>query len=98
MTSRFVLPAPFADHSVATGLFIGGCWLAGKAHAEVANPGNGKKLTDVADGDEGDATAAVDAAAAAAPAWAATAPRRRADILRDCYVRMVAAADWLAFL
>ncbi len=98
MTSHFVLPAPFADHSVATGLFIGGRWLAGKARAEVVNPGNGKKLTDVADGDEGEATAAVDAAAAAAPAWAATAPRRRAEILRDCYGRMVAGADWLAFL
>ena len=98
MTGHFTLPAPLAGHSIPTGLFIGGRWLDARARAEVFNPSTGKLLTSVADGDESDATLAVDAAASAAPGWAATAPRQRADILRDCHARMIAGADWLSFL
>jgi succinate-semialdehyde dehydrogenase/glutarate-semialdehyde dehydrogenase len=45
-----------------------------------------------------DARAAVDAAAAAAPAWAATAPRERAEILREAFERMVARSEEIARL
>jgi succinate-semialdehyde dehydrogenase/glutarate-semialdehyde dehydrogenase len=95
---RFALPAPFAGKSVATDLLIGGAWRETQKRSPVDNPSTGRKLTDVADGDEVDALAAVDAAAKALPAWAATSPRKRAEILRACYERMVAEAEFLSFL
>ena len=98
MSKRFTLPAPFNAKSVPTGLFIAGKWRAAQKVMAVINPATGKPLTDVADGDEADAMAALDAAAAAAKDWAATAPRKRSEILRACYDRMVAGADWLAYL
>jgi succinate-semialdehyde dehydrogenase / glutarate-semialdehyde dehydrogenase len=98
MSERFTLPAPFTAKSVPTGLFIGGKWRAAQKVMAVINPATGRPLTDVTDGDEADAMAALDAAAAAAKAWAATAPRKRSEILRACYDRMVAGADWLAYL
>ena len=69
-----------------------------KKTVAVINPSNGKPITEVADGDEDDAIAAVDAAEAARAGWAATPPRQRAEILRQCFDRIVAAADWLAYL
>ena len=98
MSERFTLPAPFTAKSVPTGLFIGGKWRAAQKTMAVINPATGKPLTEVADGDEADAMVALDAAAAAAKDWAATAPRKRSEILRACYDRMVAEAGWLAFL
>jgi succinate-semialdehyde dehydrogenase/glutarate-semialdehyde dehydrogenase len=64
----------------------------------VHNPSNGQVITQVADGDEADAIAAVDAAEAARHPWAATPPRQRAEILRQCFDRIVGAADWLTYL
>jgi succinate-semialdehyde dehydrogenase / glutarate-semialdehyde dehydrogenase len=96
--TRFSLPAPFEKFSVSTGLFIGGAWRAAQKTVAVDNPANGQVLTEIADGDVTDAKAAVDAAYAAGPGWAATSPRQRAEILRGCYERMVKSADWLAFL
>ena len=52
----------------------------------------------MADGDVGDALAAVDAAAAAADAWAATPPRQRAEILRRAFELMTSHAEGLAHL
>jgi len=52
----------------------------------------------VADGDVGDALAAVDAAAVAADGWAATAPRQRAEILRRAFELMTARGEDLARL
>ena len=96
--TRFTLPSPHAGRSVATGLFIAGTWRDAKKIVAVGNPSNGEKITDVADGDASDAIAAVDAAEAVRPGWAATPPRQRAEILRRCFDKMVAAADWLAWL
>ena len=45
-----------------------------------------------------EARAAVDAAAAALPGWAATAPRERAEVLRRAHERLLAEADRLAEL
>ena len=98
MSQRFTLPAPFAAKNVPTGLFIAGKWRPTQKTMAVINPATGKTLTEVADADEADAMAALDAAAGAAKDWAATAPRKRSEILRACYDRMVAEADGLAFL
>ena len=95
---NFTLPAPFSGQSVPTGLFIGGAWRATQKTVRVDNPATGQRLTEVADGEEADALAAVDAAFQAGPGWAATPPRKRSEILRACYERMVAGADWLATL
>ena len=100
MTSRYAPPttgtaAPFA---IPTGLLIGDAWIdpAGGKRIEIINPATGDMLTSVADGDVGDGIAAVDAAAAAAADWAATAPRKRADILMACFHAMMAQQEWLA--
>ncbi|MFB9983005.1 NAD-dependent succinate-semialdehyde dehydrogenase [Mesorhizobium newzealandense] len=73
-------------------LYIGGQWLPASAGGrfDVVNPANETALASVASGTEADARAAVDAAAAAFPAWAARRPRERADILRRCFELMSA--------
>jgi succinate-semialdehyde dehydrogenase/glutarate-semialdehyde dehydrogenase len=65
---------------------------------EVCNPATTEVVAVVPDGTTSDATAAVDAAAAAFPAWAATAPRARAEVLRRAYELVVADAERLAAL
>jgi len=45
-----------------------------------------------------EACAAVDAAQAAAADWAATSPRRRSEILRACFEKLVENSGWLAEL
>ncbi len=65
---------------------------------DVIDPATGEVLASVADGTVADAIAAVDAAAAAATEWAATAPRVRAEILRRAFELMTARLDELAHL
>ena len=65
---------------------------------EVLDPATGHSLATVASGSVDDALACVDAAAAAAQAWATTAPRKRAEILQRSYQLMVDRADELALL
>ena len=81
-------------------VFIDGQWRSGSAGRsfEVEDPATGAVLTEVADADAGDAVAALDAAAAAQPAWAATAPRRRGEILRRAYESLMDRIDDLALL
>jgi len=85
---------------IPTDLLIGDAWVLGGTgkRIDILNPSTGEVLTSVADGDVDDGIAAVDAAAGAAEAWAATAPRKRAEILVACYHRMMENADWLAQL
>jgi succinate-semialdehyde dehydrogenase/glutarate-semialdehyde dehydrogenase len=64
----------------------------------VFDPATGLVIADVSDGTAVDASAAVDAAAAAFPGWAATAPRERAEILRRAYELMVVDRDRLTDL
>jgi succinate-semialdehyde dehydrogenase / glutarate-semialdehyde dehydrogenase len=80
-------------------------WIGGKAvpaseggRFDVLDPATGRVLTTVADGSVDDAIAAVDAAEAAAGAWAATSPRERAEILRRAWELMTEQADDLAKL
>ena len=81
-------------------LFIGGQSVpaADGGRFDVIDPATGDVLQTVANGTVEDAIAAVDAAEAAAPAWAATAPRARGEILRRAYQLMTERADELARL
>ncbi|MEJ7634809.1 NAD-dependent succinate-semialdehyde dehydrogenase [Aeromicrobium sp.] len=83
----------------ARGIFIGGQWLPGAAgELDVEDPADRTIIGQVADGGQADAAAAVDAAAAALPAWALTPPRQRSEILRRTYELMVRDTEKLAAL
>ncbi|SLK00294.1 NAD-dependent succinate-semialdehyde dehydrogenase [Arthrobacter sp. P2b] len=81
-------------------LLIAGNWqhAAGGGLVEVINPSDASIITGIADADVEDGLAAVDAAAAAFPEWAATPPRRRAEILRRCFELMTERSEQLAHL
>jgi succinate-semialdehyde dehydrogenase / glutarate-semialdehyde dehydrogenase len=81
-------------------LFIGGQWIDGQRESriDVINPSDGAVITTVADASLEDAIAAVDAAEAALDSWAATAPRRRSDILRRVFELMIERTDDPAYL
>ncbi len=82
-----------------TRLLIGGEWTAGSAGLlPVIDPATEEPVAEVADATAGDALAAVAAAHAALPGWAATPPRERAEILRRGYQLMTQQADALARL
>ena len=85
---------------VRTELLIGGEWRAGAdgETIDVHDPATGELIATAASGTPADAAAAVDAAAAAQPAWAATAPRARAEILRQCWRTLMDHSDELADL
>jgi succinate-semialdehyde dehydrogenase/glutarate-semialdehyde dehydrogenase len=86
----FKLPGFDAFPATPTDLFIGGQWVAAKSgkRIDVYDPSTAKVLSSVADASPEEGIAAVDAAAKAAPGWAATAPRARAEILRKAYELM----------
>jgi succinate-semialdehyde dehydrogenase/glutarate-semialdehyde dehydrogenase len=63
---------------------------------DVINPATGQVFETVAAGSVDDMLAACDAAAEAQKSWAATAPRTRAELLRNCYQVMVDNASDLA--
>jgi succinate-semialdehyde dehydrogenase/glutarate-semialdehyde dehydrogenase len=85
---------------VPAGLLVGGEWGAGRGGGTfpVLDPATEESLTEVADGTVDDALDAVGAAHAALPGWAATAPRKRAEILRRAFELMTARAESLARL
>ena len=60
-----------------TQLRIGGDWTAGDGELDVIDPATEQVLAAVSTAGVEQARLAVDAAAEAAPGWAATAPRRR---------------------
>lgn len=64
----------------------------------VENPATLEPIQEVADLGVSDAISAVDAAHAAFPEWAATAPRRRSDVLRKAFELMLRDKDRLATL
>lgn len=88
------------DLPVPLRLLIDNEWTAGAEGGTipVINPSDGSPLASIADATPADGTRAVDAAAAALPQWSATAPRRRADILRRCFESMTARSEQLARL
>jgi len=80
-------------------VFIGGAWLPGSnGEFDVHNPADESIIATVSDGGPSDATAAVDAAAAALPAWRTTPPRERSEILRRTFDFMIRDRDSLADL
>ncbi|GEM_PF-8244 len=85
---------------VPTRLLVGGQWAGGRGGGTfpVIDPATEEPLTEVADGTVEDALDAVGAAYRALPAWAATPPRQRAEILRRTFELMTARAEPLARL
>ena len=83
-----------------TGLSIGGEWRPSSdgGTIDVLDPATAEPLATVANGTPDDARAAVDAAASAAPAWAATSPQERGEVLRRAFELMVTRSDELARL
>jgi succinate-semialdehyde dehydrogenase / glutarate-semialdehyde dehydrogenase len=84
----------------AQGLYIGGAWrpATGGATVAVLDPSTERVLANVPDATLADAAAAVDAAAQAAPGWAASPPRKRSEILRRCFELMTKRSEELAEL
>ncbi len=85
---------------IPTRLYIGGEWRDASDGTEfpVNNPATGEVIAQVANGTVADAIAAVDAAAAAGPAWAAKTPRERSEILRRAFDMMIADKERFARL
>ena len=83
---------------VPTGLLIGGEWAKGSATFPVLDPATEEPLAEVADGTVSDALDAVSAAHDALPAWAATPPRQRAEVLRKAFELMTARSEQFARL
>jgi succinate-semialdehyde dehydrogenase/glutarate-semialdehyde dehydrogenase len=81
-------------------LLVGGEWrdATGGDTLAVEDPATGETLCSVADATAGDAIAALDAAVDAGPAWAATAPRERGDVLRRAFELIGERAEQLAVL
>ena len=85
---------------VPTDLYIGGQWVPGSggARIDVYDPSSAQVIATVADATVDDALKCVDAASAAAAGWAATAPRKRAEILRKAFELMIARQEEFARL
>ncbi|MET7400365.1 NAD-dependent succinate-semialdehyde dehydrogenase [Dactylosporangium sp. NPDC005572] len=79
-------------------MFIDGTWVDGSDTVAVLDPATGVPITEVAVAGAEECAAAVDAAAAALPAWSARAPRERAEVLRRAFRLMVDESDRLAEL
>ncbi len=84
--------------SVPTDLFIGGRWTKAARTMPVEDPSTGRVLCEVADATPEEAMAALDAAASAQAAWAATPPRERSDVLARAYRLILDETDRLALI
>jgi succinate-semialdehyde dehydrogenase/glutarate-semialdehyde dehydrogenase len=79
--------------------FIGGEWRDGsKGSFDVLNPSTGEPICTVPRSGADDVTAAISAAAAAQPEWAAAPPRQRAEVLRKAFELMIERKEDLAYL
>jgi len=81
-------------------LLIGGQWTDADNGAvfSVRNPATGDVIATIADAAASDGVRALDAAVAAQDAWAATAPRRRSEILRKAWELLMARREEFALL
>jgi succinate-semialdehyde dehydrogenase/glutarate-semialdehyde dehydrogenase len=86
--------------NVPTKLFLGGEWrdASDGGSFAVRNPATGELLAEVASATLDDGRAALDAAEAAFPAWAALKPRERGEVLRKAFELMIAQKEELARL
>src|SRR6266540_478541 len=80
--------------AVTPKLLIGGQWRDAERGAvlTVEDPSTGGPLCQVADADEADARAALDAAVAAQDEWGGHPPRERGEILRRAFEQITARA------
>ena len=76
--------------------FINGTWHTAPSRFPVTNPSNNQLLAQVSNVSEADAEAAIAAAQAAFPAWAAKTAKERATVMRTWFNLMIAHADDLA--
>ncbi|MEE1799492.1 NAD-dependent succinate-semialdehyde dehydrogenase [Streptomyces sp. JV176] len=93
MTTADGAPAvPIAD------LFIDGKWCEGATGERfpVTDPSDGTTVAEFAVASDADCDAALEAAASAFPAWSATSPRARSEVLRRAFEILTAEADILA--
>jgi succinate-semialdehyde dehydrogenase/glutarate-semialdehyde dehydrogenase len=95
-----VTPLDTLAIDIPKGLFIDGEWLWRPDTRTIAviDPSSEAVLAQVPDATLEDAAAAVNAAARAAPGWAATAPRKRSEILRRCFELITQRSESLAKL
>jgi succinate-semialdehyde dehydrogenase/glutarate-semialdehyde dehydrogenase len=86
------------SNTLQSDLLIDGVWqpAASGRRLPVHDPADGSVIAEVADAGVDDALAAVEAAAAAGPAWARTAPRERAEIVRRGFELMRDAQEEIA--
>ncbi len=79
-------------------LFVGGEWVPSSddGRFDVTDPATGELVASVASATRDDTRRAIDAAAAAFPAWAALTGRERAALMRRWFDLIVGAADDLA--
>jgi len=79
-------------------LFIDGAWTAGSAgdRFDVVDPATGATIARFAAATIEDCDRAVDAAATALPAWSATSPRARGELLRAAFDLLTAERDAMA--
>ncbi|MDO8120964.1 NAD-dependent succinate-semialdehyde dehydrogenase [Isoptericola sp. b490] len=86
--------------SLRTDLLIGGTWRpSGSGRTfEVLDPASGAPIAEVADASPEDGTAALAAAHDAWPAWRATPPRVRSEVLREVWERITARTEEFAAL
>src|SRR6516225_4483975 len=86
--------------NVPTDLWIGGKWRKSSdgGRFDVIDPATENKVASVASATVEDAKAALDAAQAAFPSWAAKKPRERAEILRKSFELIMRDAERLAKL
>jgi succinate-semialdehyde dehydrogenase/glutarate-semialdehyde dehydrogenase len=85
---------------IPTDLYIGGEWRTASRPdpIPVQDPATEGVLAQVADASPEDGVAAVDAASAALPGWAATSPRKRSEVLHRAFELMTERREQLAEL
>jgi succinate-semialdehyde dehydrogenase / glutarate-semialdehyde dehydrogenase len=84
------------NHSVPTGLFVGGRRRATDSTFSVLNPATGQEIAAVSDGGPDDALEALDAAVAAQAAWRRVAPRARAALFSRAHRMLLDKAEAFA--
>ncbi|MBY5314349.1 succinate-semialdehyde dehydrogenase [Rhizobium leguminosarum] len=97
-TSALTKHVPFSSPLLRDAGYIDGVWTSGDATKtfDVLNPATGELLASLPDMGAAETRAAIDAAHAAQPGWAARPARERSAVLRKWFDLMVANADELA--
>ncbi|AIC25281.1 succinate-semialdehyde dehydrogenase (NADP(+)) 1 [Rhizobium etli bv. mimosae str. IE4771] len=97
-TTALTRHVPFSSPFLRDAGYINGVWTSGDADKtfDVLNPATGELLASLPDMGAAETRAAIDAAYAAQPAWAARPAKERSVILRKWFDLMVANADELA--